>query len=326
MANYLITGSAGFIGFHLTKELLKDPKSSVIGIDNMNDYYSPILKERRNDILKKSKNYRFIKQDIADFEGLKTTLKDEKIDQIIHLAAQAGVRYSIENPQIYAKSNVIGTLNIFEVARRTGIKKVVFASSSSVYGANTKIPFSESDPVDTPISLYAATKKSTELMAYTYSHLYGINMTGLRFFTVYGEFTRPDMATFKFTKNILTGKEIEVFNNGNMERDFTFVSDIVDGLISASKKDFRYEIFNLGNSKPVKLGYFIELIEKNLGVKAKKKMMPMQAGDVLITYADVAKAGKMLGYEPKVSIEEGLRIFCNWFKENQDWLLALDKK
>jgi UDP-glucuronate 4-epimerase len=323
MATILVTGTAGFIGFHLAKELLKDPKNRVIGIDNMNDYYSPLIKEKRNNILKENRGYHFIKADIADFEEIMPELKGEKIDQIVHLAAQAGVRYSIENPKVYAKSNIVGTLNIFEFARGAGIKKVVFASSSSVYGNSTKVPFSESDPVDRPISLYAATKKSTELMAYTYSHLYGINMIGLRFFTVYGEFTRPDMATFKFAKSIISGKEIEVFNYGNMERDFTFVSDIVDGILSAMGKDYRYEIFNLGNSKPVKLGYFIELLEKNLCVDAKKKMLPLQAGDVLTTYADLSKSEKMLGYKPKVPIEEGLKRFCVWFRENQEWLLEL---
>lgn len=323
MVTYLVTGTAGFIGFHLAKELLKDPNNKVIGIDDLNEYYSRTLKDRRNDILKKNRNYEFIMCDIADFDKLSKALEGRKIDMIIHLAAQAGVRYSLENPWVYVKSNVMGTLNVFEIARRMKIPKVVFASSSSVYGGTKKVPFSESDPVDNPISLYAATKKENELMAYTYSHLYGIKMIGLRFFTVYGEFGRPDMATFKFSSNILKGKDIEVFNYGNMERDFTYVSDIVDGIIAASKKDYSYEIFNLGNSNPVKLGYFIELLEKNLGMEAKKKFLPMQPGDMLKTYADLTKSKKKLGYAPKVPIEEGLKRFSSWFKENKEWLLDI---
>ncbi|EHP88551.1 NAD-dependent epimerase/dehydratase family protein [Methanotorris formicicus] len=321
--NILVTGCAGFIGFHLSKYLLDTHEDvKVIGIDNLNDYYNPLLKEKRNEILKNYENYEFIKLDFSDWEGLVENLKDKEIDLIVHLGAQAGVRYSLENPWAYIRSNELGTLNIFEFARRFDIEKVVYASSSSVYGGNKKIPFSEEDRVDNPISLYAATKRSNELMAYTY-YLYGIKMVGLRFFTVYGEFGRPDMAYFKFTKNILLGKEIEVYNYGNMERDFTYISDVIGGIVSAIEKNFDYEIFNLGNSKPVKLMYFIELIEKYLNKKAKKKFLPLQDGDVLRTYADLTKSEKFLEYKPKVTIEEGLKRFCNWFLENRDWLLKI---
>ncbi|NPA61941.1 MAG: NAD-dependent epimerase/dehydratase family protein [Methanococci archaeon] len=322
--NILVTGSAGFIGFHLSKYLLDNYEDvKVIGIDNLNNYYNPVLKEKRNEILKNYGNYNFIKLDFSDWDNLVENLKDKDIDLIVHLGAQAGVRYSLKNPWAYIKSNELGTLNIFEFARRFDIGKVVYASSSSVYGGNKKIPFSEEDRVDKPISLYASTKRANELMAYTYHHLYGIKMIGLRFFTVYGEYGRPDMAYFKFAKNILLDKEIEVYNYGNMERDFTYISDVVDGILRAIKKDFDYEIFNLGNSKPVKLMYFIELIEKYLNKKAKKKFLPMQEGDVLRTYADLTKSERLLGYKPKVSIEEGLRRFCNWFLENRDWVLRL---
>lgn len=270
--NILVTGSAGFIGFHLSKYLMDNYEDlKVIGIDNLNNYYNPVLKEKRNEILKNYENYTFIKLDFSDWDDLVENLKDKEIDLIVHLGAQAGVRYSLQNPWAYIKSNEMGTLNIFEFARRFDIEKVVYASSSSVYGGNRKIPFSEDDRVDKPISLYASTKRSNELMAHVYHHLYGIKMIGLRFFTVYGEYGRPDMAYFKFAKNILLGKEIEVYNYGNMERDFTYISDVVDGILRAIKKDFDYEIFNLGNSKPVKLMYFIELIEKYLNKKAKKK-------------------------------------------------------
>ncbi len=320
----LITGSAGFIGFHLSKYLLENYNNiKIIGIDNLNNYYNPILKEKRNDILKNYKNYNFIKLDFSNWDDLVNNLKNKNIELIVHLGAQAGVRYSLKNPWAYESSNLLGTLNIFEFARKFDIEKVVYASSSSVYGGNKKIPFSEDDNVDKPVSLYAATKKSNELMAHTYHHLYDIKMIGLRFFTVYGEYGRPDMAYFKFTKNILSGNPIDVYNYGNMERDFTYISDVVDGIVSSIEKDFDYEIFNLGNSKPIKLMYFIELIEKYLNKKAEKNFLPMQDGDVLRTYADLNKSNKLLNYNPKVPIEEGLRRFCNWFLENRDWLLKL---
>lgn len=322
--NILVTGSAGFIGFHLCKRILeKYSDITITGVDNMNNYYNPLLKEKRNEILMNYNNYNFLRIDFSDWDVLFNALKDVEIDLIVHLGAQAGVRYSLKDPWSYERSNILGTLNVFELARKFDISKVIYASSSSVYGGNEKIPFSEEDSVERPVSLYAATKRANELMAYTYHHLYGIKMVGLRFFTVYGEFGRPDMAYWKFTKNILLGKEIEIYNYGNMERDFTYISDIIEGIISAIEKSFEYEIFNMGNSKPVKLMYFIELIEKYLNTKAKKKFLPMQKGDVLRTYADLTKSEKLLGYKPKVSIEEGLKRFCNWFLENKEWLLNI---
>ncbi|WP_421077468.1 NAD-dependent epimerase/dehydratase family protein [Methanothermococcus sp. Ax23] len=322
--NILITGSAGFIGFHLSKYLLDNYNNvQVIGIDNLNNYYNPLLKEKRNDILKNYENYNFIKMDFSNWDDLVNNLDDKDIDLIVHLGAQAGVRYSLENPWAYESSNLLGTLNIYELARKFDIEKVVYASSSSVYGGNKKIPFSEDDNVDKPVSLYAATKKSNELMAHTYHHLYNIKMIGLRFFTVYGEYGRPDMAYFKFVKKILSNEPIDIYNYGNMERDFTYISDVVDGIVSSIEKDFDYEIFNLGNSKPVKLMYFVELIEKYLNKKAEKNFLPMQDGDVLRTYADLNKSNELLGYNPKVSIEEGLKRFCNWFLDNKEWLLKL---
>ncbi|MBW9222913.1 NAD-dependent epimerase/dehydratase family protein [Methanothermococcus sp. SCGC AD-155-K20] len=322
--NILITGSAGFIGFHLCKRILENYKDiNIIGIDNLNNYYNPLLKEKRNDILKKYKNYTFIKLDFSEYPKLIESLKDKDIDLIVHLGAQPGVRYSLENPWAYERSNLLGTMNIFEFARRFNIEKIVYASSSSVYGGNKKIPFSEDDRTDNPVSLYASTKRSKELMAYTYHNLYGIGMTGLRFFTVYGEWGRPDMAYFKFAKNILLEKPIDVYNYGDMERDFTYVSDVIDGVISSIERDFNYEIFNLGNSRPVKLMYFIELLEKYLNKTAEKNFLPMQEGDVPRTYADLSKSREFLNYNPKVSIEEGLRRFCSWFVNNREWILKL---
>ncbi|AXI24932.1 protein CapI [Methanofervidicoccus sp. A16] len=322
--NILITGSAGFIGFHLCREILESYNDvEILGIDNMNNYYNPFLKDMRNNILKEYKGYTFLRLDFSDYPKLVESLKDKDIDLIVHLGAQAGVRYSLKDPWAYERSNVLGTMNIFEFARRFDIDKVVYASSSSVYGGNKKIPFSEDDRTDSPISLYAATKRSNELMAYTYHHLYGIEMVGLRFFTVYGEWGRPDMAYFKFAKRILLGEPIDVYNYGNMERDFTYISDVVDGMISSIERSFSYEIFNLGNSKPVKLMYFIELLERYLGRTAKKNFLPMQEGEVPVTYADISKSRELLGYDPKVSIEEGLRRFCSWFLDNREWVLRL---
>ncbi len=353
--NVLITGSAGFIGYHLSKKLLMDGYN-VIGIDNLNDYYNPKLKERRNNNLinfnkninknniddnnindnnisnidndnKKDNNtesnknyYKFIKLDFSNWDMLYNSLKDYNIDIIIHLGAQAGVRYSLENPWAYINSNEMGTLNIFELCRKLDINKVVFASSSSVYGGNKKVPFSEDDRVDNPVSLYAATKKSNELMAHTYNHLYGIKMIGLRFFTVYGEYGRPDMAFWKFAKNILLEKPIDVYNYGKMVRDFTYVSDVVDGIIKSMNYNCEYEIFNLGNDNPTELEYAISLMEEYLGKKAIKNYMPMQLGDVEKTWADLSKSRKLLGYNPQVKIEDGLKIFCNWFLNNWEWV------
>jgi len=320
----LVTGSAGFIGFHLCKRILDSYEDlEVLGIDNMNSYYNPMLKERRNNILENYGNYTFLKLDFSQYSNLVENLKDRDIDLIVHLGAQPGVRYSLKNPWAYERSNLLGTMNIFEFARQFNIEKVVYASSSSVYGGNKKVPFSEDDRTDNPISLYAATKKSNELMAYTYHHLYDIEMVGLRFFTVYGEWGRPDMAYFKFARSILLGRPINVYNYGNMERDFTYISDVVDGVISSIERSFNYEIFNLGNSKPVNLMYFIELLERYLGRTAKKNLLPMQEGEVPVTYADLRKSRTLLGYNPKVPIEEGLRRFCNWFLENKKWILKL---
>lgn len=312
MATILLTGSAGFIGYWTAEALLKKGHT-VIGVDNFNSYYDVTLKRARQKRLEgRVKIHEF---DIADGKAVSKMFDEYKIDQVCHLAAQAGVRYSIENPLVYESANNLGTLNLLEACRHHGVKSFVFASSSSVYGGNTKIPFSETDNVDKPISLYAATKKYNELQAHTYHHLFGINCTGLRFFTVYGPWGRPDMALFKFTKAILKGEPIEVYNHGKMKRDFTFVWDIADGVVAALEKNYPYEVFNLGNSNTVELSYFIECVEKELGKKAEKKMLPMQAGDVPETFADIAKARKMLGFSPKVKIEQGIHEFLKWYRE-----------
>jgi len=311
----LVTGGAGFIGFYLAKKLSE--KDDVVIVDNLSDYYDVKLKEDRLEQIKDK--VEFHKIDISDFSSLKKIFEKYEFDLICHIAAQAGVRYSLINPWAYEKSNILGTLNIFELAKKFNIKKVIYASSSSVYGGNKKVPFSEEDKVDKPISLYAATKIANELMAHTYHHLYKIDMVGLRYFTVYGPFGRPDMAMFKFTKNIFEDKLIEVYNFGNMERDFTYIDDIVDGTIKAinfclNNNDI-CEIINLGNSKPVELNYFIELLEKEIGKEAKKNLLPLQPGDVLKTYADITKAKKLLGWEPKTEIEEGVKKFVEWYRK-----------
>jgi UDP-glucuronate 4-epimerase len=314
MATILVTGMAGFIGSFVTRALL-DRGDEVIGIDNMNDYYDPDLKEERlNVFFTENDNFRFYREDISDREAMEKIFDAHDIDKICHLGAQAGVRYSLEDPYVYLKSNIDGTLILFEMARNHNINVVVYASSSSVYGGNDKIPFSETDNVDRPISLYAATKRSNELMAYTYHHLFGIKMTGLRFFTVYGPWGRPDMAMFKFTKNIIEGQPIDVYNFGKMKRDFTFITDIVAGVLSALDQGYEFEIFNLGNNNPIELDYFIEVIEKELGVKAKKNLMEIQPGDVPMTYADIENSKLKLGYLPQVSIEAGVKEFVKWYK------------
>ena len=311
----LVTGGAGFIGFHLAKKLSE--KDEIVIVDNLSDYYDIKLKEARLEQIKDK--VEFHKIDISDFSSLKKIFEKYEFDLICHIAAQAGVRYSLINPWAYEKSNILGTLNIFELAKKFNIKKVIYASSSSVYGGNKKVPFSEEDKVDKPISLYAATKIANELMAHTYHHLYKIDMVGLRYFTVYGPFGRPDMAMFKFTKNIFEDKPIEVYNFGNMKRDFTYIDDIIGGTIKAinfclNNEDI-CEIINLGNSKPVELNYFIELLEKEIGKEAKKNLLPMQPGDVLETYADITKAKKLLGWEPKTEIEEGVKKFVEWYRD-----------
>lgn len=315
MSTILVTGSAGFIGFHTARHLLEDGET-VIGIDNLNAYYSPKLKKDRNTILKKYKNYRFFCEDIGNFKNIEKIFKKHKIDKICHLAAQAGVRYSLINPFAYLKSNMDGFLVILELARKYNIQDIVYASSSSVYGNNKKVPFAETDRVDTPISLYAATKKANELMAHTYHHLFGLNLVGLRFFTVYGPWGRPDMALFSFTENIAQGKEIQLFNHGQMLRDFTYIEDIVDGLVSslARVSKIKHAVINLGNNKPEKLSKFVELIEQSLGKKALKKYLPLQAGDLTVTRASVAKAKKLLGYTPRTKLEKGIPQFVEWWQ------------
>ena len=310
----LVTGGAGFIGFHVTKALL-DRGESVIIVDNFNDYYDPKIKYNRIKQIKRHKDLVVYKKDISNYREMEKIFRKHKFDKICHLAAQAGVRYSLKDPFRYEIWNNLGTLNLLELCRKFKIKDFVYASSSSVYGGNKKIHFSEKDNVDSPISFYAATKKANELYAHVYHHLYGLNCTGLRFFTVYGPWGRPDMAAYKFVRAIEEGKPIEVYNYGNMKRDFTYVSDIVKGILAAIDKPFGYEIFNLGNNRPVELNKFIAVIEKNLGRKAEKKMMPMQQGDVPATYADIRKAKKMLGFEPKTNIEQGVKKFVEWYKD-----------
>ena len=329
---FLVTGAAGFIGSH-TSQYLLDRGDAVIGIDNLNDYYDPSLKEARLLKLKDNNNFSFHKIDIIDKDAIDSIFKSESPDYVIHLAAQAGVRYSLENPYAYIDSNITGFMNILEACRYYPVKHLVFASSSSVYGANTLMPFSVNHNVDHPLSIYAATKKSNELMAHTYSHLYDIPVSGLRFFTVYGPWGRPDMALFIFTRKILNGEPIDVFNNGQHKRDFTYIDDIVEGVvrvsdnIATSNADWDsdepdpatskapYRLYNIGNNSPVELMYFIEQIEKNLNKKAEINYLPLQAGDVPATYADVNALIDYVGYSPSTSIESGIEKFINWYKE-----------
>lgn len=308
----IVTGAAGFIGFHVSKRLL-EMKYDVVGIDNMNNYYDPKLKEARLGILQKYSKFTFSKIDICEYEKLRECIGDAKI--VIHLAAQAGVRYSLENPFAYVQSNVVGHLNILEVCRNIkGFERLIYASSSSVYGENTKMPFSVEDRVDHPASLYAATKRADELMSYTYSHLYEINMIGLRFFTVYGEYGRPDMAPMKFTQKILNGESIDVYNNGDLKRDFTYIDDIVDGVIASIIYPLKgHKIYNLGNNKPETLMNFISILEKHTGKSAIMNMLPMQKGDVYETYADIAESKHDLGFNPKTSLDEGLEKMVRWY-------------
>ena len=314
MSKILVTGAAGFIGFHLSKSLLEDGYE-VLGIDNLNDYYDPKLKHARLDIIKKYPNFKFEKVDIANREPLTKIFEDFAPNKVVNLAAQAGVRYSLENPYAYMDSNLIGFLNIIELCRHTEVEGLIYASSSSVYGGNTKIPFSVEDRVDNPISLYAATKKANELIANTYSHLYGLNTTGLRFFTVYGPWGRPDMAMYIFTRKILAGEPIQVFNHGNMKRDFTYINDIIAGTRSAIDKNYRCEVFNLGNHKSEELMDVVHLIEKNLGKKAIIDFQTMQPGDVKESFADIDKSIKMLGYEPTTNVDVGIENFVEWYDE-----------
>jgi UDP-glucuronate 4-epimerase len=326
----LVTGAAGFIGFHLSKRLL-DNGCRVIGVDNLNDYYDPTLKQARLDMLDAHPDFVLERTDLADKEGLESIFKQNRIDVVVNLAAQAGVRYSLTNPGAYVDSNLVGFVNILECCRHHDVKHLVFASSSSVYGANTNMPFSVHHNVDHPVSLYAATKKSNELMAHTYSHLFGLPCTGLRFFTVYGPWGRPDMALFLFTRAILEDRPIDVFNHGKMKRDFTYIDDIVEGVVRVMARipdpnpDWtgdapdpgtsytRYKIYNIGNNQPVELMAFIEAIEKALGKKAKKNFMDLQPGDVPATYADVDDLIADVGFKPATTIEEGIGRFIKWY-------------
>ncbi|NSW92003.1 MAG: NAD-dependent epimerase [Firmicutes bacterium] len=327
---YFITGAAGFIGFHLSKRLL-DEGCRVIGLDNLNDYYDVNLKKARLDIIKEYNKFKFIYADLKDKEVLESIFIENKINIVVNLAAQAGVRHSINNPDVYIQSNIVGFLNILEMCRYHKVEHLIYASSSSVYGMNTKMPFSVHHNVDHPISLYAATKKSNELMAHTYSYLFGLPTTGLRFFTVYGPWGRPDMALFLFTEAIMNDKPIKVFNFGNMKRDFTYIDDVVEGVIrllnnppklnpnwDEEKADpgtstAPYKVYNIGNNKPVDLINFIEILEERIGKKAKKEFLPMQDGDVPITYADVDDLIWDVGFRPETSINVGIEKFLNWY-------------
>ncbi len=333
--NVLVTGATGFIGASLVKKLFKE-KANVIGIDNMNNYYSQELKKIRLSTIIEEKEkhdifWEFHQISLEDDKFLSKTCKQYNFDIVVNLAAQAGVRHSIQNPQSYINSNLVGFANILEICREQEIKNFVFASSSSVYGINKKVPFSEDHNVDHPISLYAATKKSNEVMAHSYSHLFGIPSTGLRFFTVYGPYGRPDMAPMIFANSIMKAKPINIFNYGKMKRDFTYIDDIVSGIVGCCKKpatlseidELRpsssicapYRIFNIGNNNSVELDYFIELIEKNLGAKAIKNYIPIQPGDVTQTFADISNLNQWISYKPKTTIEEGVKLFSDWFKD-----------
>lgn len=319
----LVTGAAGFIGSHVCRHLLKRG-DEVVGVDNLNDYYDPALKKARLSRLVDERNFSFRQLDIAEEGALETALAGQRVTKVVHLAAQAGVRYSLENPRAYIRSNVAGHLEILELCRvLPSFEHLVYASSSSVYGGNQKVPFSETDRVDAPVSLYAATKKADELMSHTYSHLYGIPQTGLRFFTVYGPWGRPDMAYWLFTQAMLEGRPIRVFNNGEMQRDFTYVDDVVEAVVAvldhaptAVKPPHR--VYNVGNNNPVRLGYFIDVLEKLLGVQAQRRFEPMQPGDVERTFADMTELERDFGFKPRVTIEEGLARFVDWYRS--EWM------
>jgi UDP-glucuronate 4-epimerase len=329
--NYLVTGAAGFIGFHVTQRLLS-AGHQVVGLDNLNDYYDVHLKRARlNQIT--SPDFTFIECDLADREAIASLFAQHRFQRVIHLGAQAGVRYSIDNPHAYADANLIGHLNILEGCRHHKIEHLLYASSSSVYGLNRKMPFSTDDSVDHPVSLYAATKKANELMSHTYSHLYGIPTTGLRFFTVYGPWGRPDMALFKFTRAIIAGESIDVYNKGEMRRDFTYIDDITESIFRLQsvipQKDSGwtvetgfpatssapYRVYNIGNSQPVTLMAYIEALENALGIKAQKNMLPMQPGDVLETSADTQALFDVIGFKPQTGVEEGIKRFVSWYRD-----------
>ena len=332
MGRFLVTGCAGFIGYHLAKRLL-DNGSELVGLDNLNAYYDPNLKRARLAQLESRPTFRFAKLDLADREAVEHLFQTEKFDVVLHMAAQAGVRYSLTNPFAYVDANLVGFTTVLEGCRHANVRHLVFASSSSVYGANTKMPFSVHDNVDHPLSLYAATKKANELMAHTYAHLYGLPCTGLRFFTVYGPWGRPDMALFLFTERILQDKPIDVYNYGRMHRDFTYIDDAIEAVIrvmdripapssawSGDRPDpgtssAPYRIYNVGNSQPVELMRLVRVLEASLGKKAKMNLLPLQAGDVLATYADVEDLAHDVGFQPQTSIEEGVERFVRWYRE-----------
>ncbi|MDI3439254.1 NAD-dependent epimerase [Erwinia sp. V90_4] len=329
---YLVTGAAGFIGFHVTQRLLA-AGHQVVGLDNLNDYYDVNLKTARLDLIKNHPEFTFVKGDLADREGIAELFRAQRFQRVIHLAAQAGVRYSLENPLAYADANLIGHLNILEGCRHNQVEHLLYASSSSVYGLNRKMPFSTDDSVDHPVSLYAATKKANELMSHTYSHLYGIPTTGLRFFTVYGPWGRPDMALFKFTRAMIAGEKIDVYNHGQMRRDFTYIDDIAEAILrlqdvipqadiswtvesgSPATSSAPYRVYNIGNSQPVTLMSYIEALESALGQTAQKNMLPMQPGDVMETSADTSALYKVIGFKPQTSVEDGVARFVAWYKD-----------
>ncbi|MGK9468673.1 NAD-dependent epimerase [Pantoea agglomerans] len=330
--NFLVTGAAGFIGFHVSQRLLA-AGHQVVGIDNLNDYYDVNLKHARLNLIKADPGFTFIEMDLADRNAMASLFDQQKFQRVIHLGAQAGVRYSIENPHAYADSNLTGHLNILEGCRHHKIEHLLYASSSSVYGLNRKMPFSTEDSVDHPVSLYAATKKANELMSHTYSHLYQLPTTGLRFFTVYGPWGRPDMALFKFTRAMIAGEAIDVYNQGQMKRDFTYIEDIAEAIVrlqdvipqqddnwtvetgSPATSSAPYRVYNIGNSQPVTLMNYIEAIEKALGITAKKNLMPMQPGDVLETSADTEALFKAIGFKPQTGVEEGVKNFVDWYRD-----------
>ncbi|MDE2460067.1 MAG: NAD-dependent epimerase [Gammaproteobacteria bacterium] len=331
MSGILVTGAAGFIGFHLCKRLLADGRE-VIGLDNLNDYYDVRLKQARLGQLKKSASFEFVKLDLAEREAMERLFARIRPEIVVNLAAQAGVRYSLKNPQAYVEANLAGFVNVLEGCHHQQVRHLVYASSSSVYGANTHMPFSVHDRTDHPVSLYGATKKANELMAHAYSHLFNLPATGLRFFTVYGPWGRPDMALFLFTQAILADRPIDVFNQGNMRRDFTYIDDIVEGVVRVMAKPAvsdpqwsgerpdpatsraPHRVYNIGNNRPVELGYLIEVLEKALGRKAKKNLLPMQLGDVPATYADIDDLEAAVGFRPRTSIEDGVQRFVDWYR------------
>ena len=330
--NFLVTGAAGFIGFHVSQRLLA-AGHQVVGIDNLNDYYDVNLKHARLNLIKADPGFTFIEMDLADRDAMASLFGQNRFQRVIHLGAQAGVRYSIENPHAYADANLIGHLNILEGCRHHKIEHLLYASSSSVYGLNRKMPFSTEDSVDHPVSLYAATKKANELMSHTYSHLYQLPTTGLRFFTVYGPWGRPDMALFKFTRAMIAGEAIDVYNQGQMKRDFTYIDDIAEAIVrlqdvipqkddhwtvetgSPATSSAPYRVYNIGNSQPVTLMSYIEAIEKALGITANKNLMPMQPGDVLETSADTSALFEAIGFKPQTGVEEGVKKFVDWYRD-----------